>query len=191
MIQDVLTYVFTMFRIPPGTSSMKIKPVACCQCGSPLTLFEAPVKAKLVVCGHCSALLEVTPSPGPVKSHLRTEPPPVRASTPRVDLEAEARRLADQIVSLDRRWHREWAFFSVVSMEQSRLQIMTVGAVSLGLIPVCLLAGGRGLVWAILVATLGVLLCFILYYYRKDRRQYEEERNVLYVRLIAIYHIED
>lgn len=78
-------------------------------------------------------------------------------------------------------------------MGQSRRQLKIVVALAVGLIPVGLIVWGarRGPVWAILVAAIGVFLCGLLTRYRLSRCQYEEERNVLYVRLIAIYHVDD
>lgn len=172
---------------------MKVSPVTCCQCASPLTLFEAPVTSKLVVCSHCSTLLLVSLTPGQVGTTSRPDPPPARKAQ-QISPEEEAAELIKRLNQLDRRWSRRWPILGSITLGRAEWAQRFIAIASLVLLAV---GGIASLLFRmspaipILLAISGIAGCSLTATYRSERRRYEVERGELYVRLIAIYFPED
>ena len=174
---------------------MNVKTVQCCQCGSPLRCIEAPACGNLIVCSYCSALLEVTPTSGHAISRLRVELPPASEPVQQIDLADEARQIADQITSLEQQWRLRWGKHSGVNADRvTRIQWIVVA--------IFLIAIGGSLVTAItssvtalflifVAAIIGIPLCGFLNRYKSESREYDQKRTLLYMRLYAIYYVDE
>lgn len=172
---------------------MKVSPVTCCQCGSPLTLFEAPMASKLVVCSHCSALLLVSLTPGQVGTTSPPAPPPARKAQ-QVSPEEEAKDLIRRINHLDKRWSLRWPMLGSITLSRADWIPRWIAWTTLVVLAVGVLASylaRTSPVIPIVAGILGVAGCALAGTYRSERRRYEEDRGDLYVRLIAIYFPED
>lgn len=172
---------------------MKFSPVTCCQCASPLTLFEAPTASKLVVCSHCSALLLVSLTPGQVATTSRPDPPPAR-KTQQVSPEEEAADLIRRINHLDQRWSRRWPILGSITLSRAEWIQKLIAWTTLVVLAVGVFASylsRTSPVIPIVAGILGVAGCALAGTYRSERRRYEDQRGELNLRLIAIYFPDD
>ena len=177
---------------------MNVKSVQCCQCGSPLRLTEAPNGATLVVCTHCSALLEVGLSDGHLITRIKEELQVVQEQIEEQQRAELARSLHEQISKLDRRWNLKWlsGFLSAKQARTARKMIGTCTVMAVFVSAACNTARVGGILSehghsiAMILGGIGFAVFSILSFYIADRVAYEDYRRRLWIDLRELYRTE-